>query len=130
MTGHIITIRQAGSLMSNDNSLKSTGGSQTIGELLSCTKALMQKGEFAEVEKLMLPLLQENPNQEEGWYFLGVSQRYLKKYQAALDSLDNLRTIILAMVAPGRSGDTYILLWATSSRLVMPISKRLHLTAP
>lgn len=79
--------------MSNDNSLKSTGGSQTIGELLSCTKALMQKGEFAEVEKLMLPLLQENPNQEEGWYFLGVSQRYLKKYQAALDSLDNLRTI-------------------------------------
>ncbi|MFT4518507.1 MAG: tetratricopeptide (TPR) repeat protein [Halioglobus sp.] len=80
--------------MSNaSNSDTDTETAEAVAKMLDSARALLQVGRFVDVEASMGELLQREEGQEEGWYFLAVSQRYLKKNREALASLAKLQAL-------------------------------------
>ena len=62
-------------------------------DIIVQAKTLMQKQQISQAETLISTLLAQNEDNFEGLYILSVCQRYLKKYQQALQTLNKLKLI-------------------------------------
>lgn len=69
-------------------------GGSVGDELLEEIKGLLGSGDFAKAEQRLLDIVAVEPDHEEVLYMLAVSQRYLKKYSAALINLDRLKGLV------------------------------------
>ena len=73
--------------MNTDQSIQK----EPVNDIIVQAKILMQRKKIVEAETIILTLLQQEQDNFEGLYILSVCQRYLQKYQQALQTLEKIK---------------------------------------
>jgi tetratricopeptide (TPR) repeat protein len=75
--------------MNTDESIKK----EPVNDIIAQAKMLMQRKKIVEAETIILTLLNQEEDNFEGLYILSVCQRYLQKYQQALQTLEKIKLL-------------------------------------
>jgi len=75
--------------MNTDESIQK----EPVNDIIVQAKILMQRKKIVEAETIILTLLNQEEDNFEGLYILSVCQRYLQKYQQALQTLEKIKCL-------------------------------------